>query len=187
MNLFLRFLGVISKAFWGPRMNLLDVSVVSFRVWLNDIDVNGHMNNGRYLTIMDLGSLDAMIRTGLIKILFKRKWRPIIASSTIRFRRSLKPFEKYQLYTHVLYWDQKWLFIEQRFERKGELIALGMVKGLFRGPNGNVPPAELFKVLGYNIASPPTPEAVAQWLQSETLMLQSREEQLSSPEEEKGF
>ena len=30
------------------------------RVWPNDLDTNAHMNNGRYLTLMDLGRFDLM-------------------------------------------------------------------------------------------------------------------------------
>lgn len=170
MNLFLRFFTVIFAAFLRKRLHPLDESVVTFRVWLNDIDMNGHMNNGRYLAMMDLGSLDMMLRAGIAKPFLRHKWRPIVASVMIRFKHELKPFETYQLHTRVLCWDQKWFFMEQRFEQEGAIIAVGLVKGLFRGPLGNVAPMEVFAALGHNITSPPIPESVAIWLQSETLM-----------------
>jgi acyl-CoA thioesterase FadM len=171
MNLFLRFFIVYLTAFSRTRMHALDESVLTFRVWLNDVDINGHMNNGRYMTLMDLGSLDMMVRTGLFKFLLKHKWRPIIASVTIRYKHALRPFQRYQLRTRLLCWDQKWFFAEHRFERDGEIVAIGMAKGLFRGLAGNVAPAEVFKALGYHVDSPPVPESVAMWLQSETLLL----------------
>mgnify|MGYP003290859366 CR=1 FL=1 len=40
------------------RRGVLDDSRVCFRVLPNDCDVNLHMNNGRYWTIMDLGRAD---------------------------------------------------------------------------------------------------------------------------------
>jgi acyl-CoA thioesterase FadM len=171
MNLFLRFFIVCLTAFSRPRLHALDESLLTFRVWLNDLDVNAHMNNGRYMTLTDLGGLDMMVRTGLFKFLLKYKWRPIIASVMVRYKHALRPFQRYQLRTRLLCWDQKWFFAEHRFERGGEIVAIGMAKGLFRGPAGNVKPAEVFKALGYHVDSPPVPEAVAIWLQSEALLL----------------
>jgi len=171
MNLYLRFFIVYLTAFSRARLHALDESVLTFRVWLNDVDINGHMNNGRYMTLTDLGGVDLMMRTGLFKFLLKHKWRPIIASVSIRYKHSLRPFQRYQLRTRLLCWDHKWFFAEHRFERGGELVAIGMAKGLFRGPAGNVTPEEVFKALGYHVDSPPVPESVAMWLQSEALLL----------------
>lgn len=171
MNLFLRLFIVYLTAFSRTRLHALDESVLTFRVWLNDLDINGHVNNGRYMTLMDLGGLDLMARGGLFKFLLKHKWRPIIASVMMRYKHALRPFQKYQLRTRLLCWDQKWFFAEQRFERGGEIVAIGLVRGLFRGPTGNVAPAEVFKALAYQVDSPPVPGSVAMWLQAETLLL----------------
>jgi acyl-CoA thioesterase FadM len=171
VNLFLRFFIVYLTASSRPRLHALGESLLTFRVWFNDLDINAHMNNGRYLTLMDLGNLDIMLRTGLFKFLFKHKWRPIMASVIIRYKHALRPFQKYQLRTRLLCWDEKWFFAEQRFERDGEVVAISMAKGLFRGPAGNVSPTEVFKVLGCHVDSPPVPESVAIWQQSEALLL----------------
>ena len=40
------------------RLRPTDASTVHFLVWPNDLDMNRHMNNGRYLTLMDLGRFD---------------------------------------------------------------------------------------------------------------------------------
>ena len=48
-------------------------SSLAFRVSPGDIDVNRHMNNGRYLTIMDLGRIDVLIRTGLWREMNRQK------------------------------------------------------------------------------------------------------------------
>ena len=171
MNLILRLLIVYLTAFSRTRLHALDESVLTFRVWLNDLDINGHMNNGRYMTLMDLGGVDLMARGGLLKVLLKHKWRPIVASAMIRYKHELRPFQKYQLRTRLLCWDQKWFFAENRFERGGEIVAIGMAKGLFRGSAENVAPAEVFKALGYHVDSPPVPESVAMWMRSEALLL----------------
>jgi acyl-CoA thioesterase FadM len=90
------------------------------------------MNNGRYLTLMDLGRVDMMIRSGLIRAILREKWMPVIAGVSMIFRRSLNPFERYTLETRVLGWDDRWAYLEQTFlNAKGELAARGYVKAAF--------------------------------------------------------
>jgi acyl-CoA thioesterase FadM len=167
MNLWFRSLVVLFTAFFRRRLNPLDESVLDFRVWPTDLDVNFHMNNGRYLTIMDLGRVDLMLRTGLGRMALKRKWSPLVGSATIRFRQSLNPFQRYRLKSRILCWDDKWFFIEQRFVRQNELVAVGLVKGLLRGRSGNIPTASVLEGLNLRIASPEMPHSIRLWQASE--------------------
>ena len=65
MNLWLRLIWVVIAALSGRRVRLpQDPSRLMFRVWFHDLDPFRHMNNGRYLTIMDLGRTDLMLRSG---------------------------------------------------------------------------------------------------------------------------
>lgn len=160
-------LRVLLTAFFGRRIDPLGESVVRFRVWINDLDTNLHMNNGRYLTVMDLGRLDFIVRTGLGGMMLKRGWRPMVGSAVIRFRRGLGPFERYELKTRVAWWDDKWFWIEQRFERDGGLVAIGAVKGLFRQPTGNVPTPEVLALLGVTERPGSIPDWIAAWRDAE--------------------
>ena len=65
MNLYLRLFILLIRALFKPRMATLDTSVLHFHVLPNDLDLHRHMNNGRYLSIMDLGRADLMLRTGI--------------------------------------------------------------------------------------------------------------------------
>ena len=85
MNLILRLIKVLVAALFGQRLGVLDSSILTFRVWPNDLDINLHMNNGRYLTIMDLGRADLMIRCGLGKVILKRRWMPVLGAVTIQY------------------------------------------------------------------------------------------------------
>ena len=168
MNLFLRMLKVMLAALMGGRLDVMDRSVLTFRVWPNDLDINMHMNNGRYLTIMDLGRADLMIRCGLAGIILKRRWMPVMGSGTIRFRRSLSPFQKFRLHTRILCWDRKWVFLEHKVETAdGQLAAVAVVRGLFRTRSGTVLPAEVLQAVGSDSASPPMPEAIKSWIAAE--------------------
>ncbi|WP_425416427.1 thioesterase family protein [Oricola indica] len=149
MNLILRLIWVILTAKGRGRMDVLAEGRVTLRCWPNDLDTNLHMNNGRYLTIMDLGRLDLILRTGLLPVMRSRKWYPVIATARIGFRRSINVFECFDLTTRVIGWDEKWLYIEHRMERGDKVMAQAFVKGLFLGPDGKVPMTELIAAAGH--------------------------------------
>lgn len=169
VNLIFRLLAVLLSALRGARIHPLGESVVRFTVLPHDLDLNVHMNNGRYLAVMDLGRLDMMTRIGVTRHILRNRWQPVVGSLTIRYRRALRPFQRYSLRSRVLCWDEKWFYIEQRFERRGEIVAQAYVKGLFLGPRGKVAPQEVIGRAGLEVASPSMPEAVSLWLEAEGL------------------
>lgn len=160
---FLRMAKVVGAATARAPLAPLDESVVSFRVWPGDLDNNGHMNNGRFLTMMDLGRWDIVTRTGLLKVLVKRRMYPVVSAATIRYRRSLDAFQRYELRTRILGWDDKGFYVEHRFEREGETHALAVIKGVFLGPAGKVAPADIVELMQPGTPSPPLPAWVATW------------------------
>ncbi len=179
MNLLFRMIKVLLAAVLGSRLAPLGESVVRFRVWPNDLDTNLHMNNGRYLTLMDLGRLDLMFRTALGGVIVKRRWRPMVGTAVIRFRRGLAPFERYDLKTRIVSWDEKWFWIEQRFERGGELVAVGAIKGLFRNSKGNVSTTEVLGALGVT-AVPTIPDWLLAWQRADAAATRSAPSEAAS-------
>ncbi|MGK9166802.1 thioesterase family protein [Inquilinus limosus] len=161
MNLYLRLIRVVVAALFGRRIGLLDESVLRFRVWPNDLDLNLHMNNGRYLTVMDLGRFDLMLRAGLAGTIRRRRWMPVLGAATIRYRRSLAAFAGYRLRSRLLGWDEKWLYLEQGFEdTRGAVAAHAVVKAAFLHRGGTVPTAEIAAALGWRGPSPALPAYV---------------------------
>lgn len=158
-----RLVAVGISMLWKPRLTLLDESVITIRVWPNDLDLNLHMNNGRYLSAMDLGRMDLFARAGVLLPALRRGWYPLLGEAKIRFRRPLAPFAKYRLRTRLLGWDEKWFYGEQIFDRNGEQAAVALVRGLLRGKEGNIAPDRIVALGGSAIASPPMPETVARW------------------------
>ncbi|MEO3432945.1 thioesterase family protein [Inquilinus sp. CAU 1745] len=168
MNLIVRLIKTLVLAFLARRIDLLDRSSVSFRVWPNDLDFNLHMNNGRYLTLMDLGRTDLMIRSGFARVAFARRWMPVLAGATIRYRRSLAPFQRFQLESRLVGWDDKWLYLEQRFETMdGKSAASAMVRAVFLGGGHTIPTAEIIAAADISPTSPALPPDFAAWIAAE--------------------
>jgi acyl-CoA thioesterase FadM len=149
------------------RCEILGPCRTGFRVWPTDLDVLRHVNNGVYLSMMDLGRVDLLLRSDVMPKVRARGWYPVVAAETIQFRRSLQLFEKFVIETRVIGWDDRSIYLEQRFARPGrdcETIALAVIRGRFlvKG-GGTVSMSELLALAGHTEASPAIPEWVARW------------------------
>lgn len=170
MNLWLRMLWYVLTAWRLPRLALpADVSRLAFRVWPSDLDTSLHMNNGRYLTLMDLGRLDIMVSSGLWRAVLRNGWTPIASAIKIRFRRELKSLQKFRLETRLVAWDRVSVIMEQTFvldggERDGQIAAQALFKGgLYdRKQKKFVEISRLMAEIGVAAESPPlSPEVEA--------------------------
>lgn len=158
MNLYFRLLFLlIKRKFHCPKMDIFEACRTRFRVWPNDLDINFHMNNGRYLTLMDLGRVDMMLKAGIFGKLINQGFYPVVVSQSIRFKKSLAPFQRFELVTQLEGLDDRDFYISQKFYHGETLYAEGYIKGRFkkRGQQGSVRTSDLFKAVGldYN----PTP------------------------------
>ncbi|MBI5449781.1 MAG: thioesterase family protein [Gammaproteobacteria bacterium] len=166
MILVFRYVTTWWRARRQPPLGPLDESVLPLIVLPNDLDINLHLNNGRYLSLMDLGRVDLMTRCGLTTHIIQQRWMPLVGAATMRYTRSLALFQRYTLHTRIVGWDDKWFFVEQRFMRDGQLIASGRVRGLLRGRNGNIKTRTILEALGHDPVSPPLPENIDAWQRS---------------------
>lgn len=174
MNLYFRLLKVLFAFFLRSRgMELLGESRVRFRVWPNDLDTNGHMNNGRFLTLLDLGRLDLLLRIGTLRTVLKNKWNPVLASAQVRFRRPLNLFQSFEIVTRILCWDEKWIYMEQRMIRGEDVVLHAYLRGVFVSKQGSVPITKLLRAMGIDREPPPMPVAISTWIASERNMAES--------------
>lgn len=164
MNLWIRLVLTCVRALLGRRIGILDTSRITLRVLPNDLDFNGHVNNGRFFTLADLGRVDFMLRTGALGVAYRHRALPIVADAFAKFRRDLRPFQRYVIESRVLGWDDKWTFLEHRFVAEGRVAGVVVVKGVFRGPNGTLPPSLLLEALGRpGDAAPELPAWLRGW------------------------
>ena len=163
MNLYLRLLKLLFMLSFVRRRALLDAGRIAFRVWPNDCDLNLHLNNGRYLTFMDLGRVHLLAQIGLLGMLVQRRWAPVLSAVEISFIRPLPPLRKFELVTRLLTWDDKYFYMEQRFLHGGRLCALALVKGLFLQRRERVESQAVLAALGLKLSAPDMPTMVRHW------------------------
>jgi acyl-CoA thioesterase FadM len=170
------------------KVDLLTTTRVRLRVWPNDLDLNAHVNNGRYLALADIGRMHWFVRTGMLGVARRHKAYPVIGDAIAKFRRDLKVFQSFEIHTRLLGWDSKWGFIEHRFVRGGRVIGVVTIRGVFKGPGGPVRPDALLAGVAHVAPSPELPEWVTRFHQgsellSELLRAEERSQGLRAPTE----
>lgn len=164
MNLFLRLLLLLLTSRFRPRCGLLGPTRKRFIVWPPDLDVLLHVNNGVYLSMLDVARVDLMLRSGAAAALRRHGFYPVVAAETIRFRRSLQLFQVFEIETAIIGWDEKAFIIEHRFWRGEELVADAVIRARFlRRKGGTVSSRELLEAVGQPTGSPPLPAWIDAW------------------------
>lgn len=190
MNRYLRLLWLAWAAGRRAPCDLLGPCRTPFRVWPTDLDVLGHVNNGTYLSIMDLARVDLMARAGLLAKLRARGWYPVVGEQSIQYRRSLTLGERFAVVTRVLGWDERAFLVEQRFVRPAarnadvggdtggdDEVATAVVRARFLArareraePGGPLPTAAILALAGLDAPSPALPAWVARWAEDQTAL-----------------
>ena len=146
-----------------PLLGVLEEDRLRLRVLPNDIDINLHLNNARYLNLMDYARTHMLARTKLLEHIIHSRWQPLVGAVWITYRRSLPLFSAFSITTRMVCWDERWFYIEQTFTGSKGLAAVGWVKGILRDNKGSVDPQSAIEGIAPGLVSPPMPAAIAAW------------------------
>lgn len=160
MHLLLRTLWLLFASRRRGPLSIWDPASLPLRVQLTDIDIAMHVNNGMYLSLMDLGRFDLMIRSGFWKVMRRNGWSPVVNAETITFRRSLQLGQRYTIETRILGFDERAIYFEQRMVHDGEIYARAYIATRLLGSQGPVANSEIFEAFG----NPPTGMVLPEWV-----------------------
>jgi len=164
MNLYFRLLWMMLRLWLRPGSVLLTEPFRrSFRVLPTDCDFNLHLTNSRYFALIDVARVEQLARLKLIGPLLKKRWLPFLNASEITFIRPLPPLKKFDIVTRIVTWDEKYLYLEQRFETPGILYAVSLGRAAFVYRGALVPPAQVAELAGYSREAPASPAVIAGW------------------------
>ena len=170
MKLWLRLIWALASWRSRPKLHMNEVGIREFRVWPTDLDVFNHMNNGVFLTLLDLGRYDLSLRAGLWQHWKKLGWYPIVVASNITFRKSLLPWQKFQIETKVVGWDDEAFYFEQRFVANAEICAVAIVRIRFlKRVRGIVTPPEVLAESNWDGKEPKLPKWISDWAKASLL------------------
>jgi acyl-CoA thioesterase FadM len=164
---YLRSARVLAAAFLGSPLDLEGESVLRLRVWLGDIDVFWELNNGRHLTLMDLGRFDFAVRSGFLKVVHREGWGLTVGGASVRFRRRVPPFSRIVLHTRVVGHDERWFYFDQRIEGQGRVCSAALVRTAVISRGRLVPVGRVREALGRPGWAPELPGWVRAWIEAE--------------------
>ena len=142
----------------------LGVHVSHHRCWPQDIDVFLEMNNGRILTILDLGRTILARRVGLLRAMRARGWGLTMAGASIRYRRRIRPFVRFRVVSRAVGWDDRFFYIDQSIWIGAECAAQALYRAAVTDKGGIVAPDAVFAQVGHDAARPDLPDWVSQWI-----------------------
>ncbi len=139
------------------------------RVCSGDLDIYPELNNGRHLTLMDLGRMDLAQRTGLLRVVHREKWGFAVAGASVRYRHRLKAFRSFRLHTRVVAADDRWFYFHQSTIRNGKMHSSALVRAGITSKQGLVPVKTVLDALGMSDWDPGMPSWVKAWSEAEEL------------------
>lgn len=160
----IRFAKEMLKARSARRLGPFEAHVSTHLCWPWDLDPWIELNNGRTLTLFDLGRIPMAQRIGLVPILRQRGWGITVAGNSTRYRRRIRMFDRFTMISRVIGWDHRFIYMEQSMWRRGECCNHMLLRSAVTSPQGIVPPEQVVEALGGKPASPALPAWVAAWI-----------------------
>ncbi|MEN9969877.1 MAG: hypothetical protein RLZZ229_85 [Actinomycetota bacterium] len=123
------------------------------------------MNNGKFLALFDVSRYDLALRSGTWQLWKKLGWYPVVVAETITFRKSLMPWQTFDMQSKVIGWDDQAFYFDQRMVVDGEIYTQGIVRVRFlKRSRGIVTPAEVLDVTHeFEGGTPVLPDWVKRW------------------------
>lgn len=164
MNMYLRLIIVLFRAWRRDDGDPLGPGRIPLRVRPTDLDPLGHMNNGVYFSLFDLGRIDLMVRSKMYRRMLRAGWYGVVTAETGTFRRELKPFRRFELETRVLGWDDRHLYYEHRVFTGEQLATSAVIQLRILSRDGErIAPQQLLDLMGETPERPELPVWVADW------------------------
>lgn len=160
------------KEYWkfrkAPDLPLFGEHVSHHVCWPQDIDFWMELNNGRTLTLYDLGRIPLARRTGLLKVLRKNGWGLTVAGSSVRYRRRVRPFQRVEMRSRLAGVDGRFCYVEQSMWRAGECTSHALYRMAVTDAKGIVAAPKVLAAMGHTNIIPALPAWIAAWCDAET-------------------
>lgn len=161
---------LIKTTFLAKKKSKLDYLAsgnIAFRCRPWDLDMFNEMNNGRVLTLYDLGRMDLGLRCGLMSALAKNKWALVVAGSSVRYRKRIKAFDKITMHSQCVGYDDKWIYLVQSMWVGGEACSSVLIRAGITSKQGLVTPDKMIEAMGAQPFDGEMPDWVNEWIDSE--------------------
>lgn len=150
-----------------PKLALTDIHVSHHRCWPWDIDMFGELNNGRTLTLYDLGRLPLAMRVGFLTVLREKKWGSTMAGASVRYRRRIRMFERFEMRSRVVCWDERFIYLEQSIWVDEQPASHILYRSAVTDQNGIVSTVKVIEAMGVEMTVHEIPQWISEWIKAE--------------------
>jgi len=160
---FIRLLTLPLRERGHPALGLFDTHSLSLRCLPWDMDLFLEMNNGRILTLYDLGRFGLSLRTGLSDVLRRKGWGLVVAGSSVRYRARITGLQRFDLRTRLLGWDDKFFYLEQAMWRGETCCNHALLRTGVTDKGRLVATDRVAHAMGHTAPSPSLPDWAEAW------------------------
>lgn len=140
-----------------------EAHVNHMRAWPWDIDPFGDLNNGRIVTLTDVGRIGLALRSGLIDAMRRRRWGLAMAGSAPQYRKRVTMWARLEFRSRLVARDERFFFIEQSMWADGAPSFNMMCRTVVTAKGGAVATDEVAAELGRPDWRPEPPAWVRDW------------------------
>lgn len=135
--------------------------------WPCDLDLWLELNNGRTLTLFDLGRLPLARRIGLAKALRQNGWGITVAGVSVRYRARIRVFDRIEMRSRGIGHDERFFYVEQTMWKGETCTTQALIRSAVTSRDGIVSPARVLAAMGADPTAPPLPDWVVAWIAAE--------------------
>jgi len=149
----------------APSLLVGEVHETTLVCWPWDIDIFFEMNNGRTLTLFDIGRITLFSRMGLLPVMKAHGLVGTIAGASVRYRRRVRAFQKIRMKSRIVGWDARFVYAEQSMWRNGECTSHALLRMAVTDETGIVPTDRLLEIIDAPTLT--LPDWAAKWAEAD--------------------
>ena len=163
----------LAKEFWifrkAPPLGLFDSHVSHHMCWPWDLDLWIELNNGRTLTLYDLGRLVLANRTGFVSVVRRKRWMMTVAGSSVRYRKRVRMFDRLRMESRCVGLDDKFVYLEHAMWKGADCTSHVLVRMAVTDRDGLVRTDRVLEAFGETGPLPDLPDWVRAWSEADAL------------------
>ncbi|CCH59095.1 hypothetical protein TBLA_0B02530 [Henningerozyma blattae CBS 6284] len=119
-----------------------------------ECDLYFHKNNSTYFSELDISRGELMLSIFQKLFLKSKKWPYVpVANVFTNFLKEISPFERYNVTSQILCWDEKWIYVLSKFTKNNDkiLCSISLTKYVLKDGRKTIKPKDALEVCGlYN-------------------------------------
>ncbi|MGY8905402.1 MAG: thioesterase family protein [Burkholderiales bacterium] len=145
---------MIFHSLWEPTQSIYGLRRLSFfPLPLMDTDMK-RMFTHSYVSLTALGRWHVFFTSELKRLAWQHKWAPLTTAELMTYRGSLWAWQRFEVTTRLLYWDESHFYVEHAFiakyrvPSKNQVFARALAQGVVRSAKTVLRPPVIFATLG---------------------------------------